>query len=459
MGCKHTFLARFLLTRTSCARALFFRTLLFQPFGSQSVFAQTTFLQTVALWTLFGWVGLAWSPAARAAGDDLQAVFQGMLALPDHADDADGNSIEITGLSGVAWLGDDRYVAAMDNSQYLVLFRLSLSQTGRPLAVDSLRVVKLSQRHDYEDVAPCPAPVARAMQRERRGARGLQGTVSGGVHGGGNPQEDEEFVLVCEEDTPAIRAFSLADGQMLDAVALPENLLTRRPNRGLESLALEPDGRFVWSANEEALPGDGPSAAEGNGTVVRLTRLPLPADQPPLPFDRLRSRREPPAAAAFQAAYRVDPPHSFVRVFPGQPLSGLSAIVALGRGQLLALERSGAPGLPPFASRIYLLDAGSAVDVSAVERDLAARKDAIVEKRLLWKDSLGINVEGLCLGPRLADGNRGLIAIADNGGIGTPNQVVGLALVAAAPAVEPAVLGAVAALVAIALLVGRLTSP
>jgi len=59
----------------------------------------------------------------------------------------------------------------------------------------------------------------------------------------------------------------------------------------------------------------------------------------------------------------------------------------------------------------------------------------------------------------LADGNRGLIAIADNGGIGTPNQLVGLALVTPAPAVKPAVLGLVAVLLAIAMVVGRLTSP
>jgi hypothetical protein len=148
-----------------------------------------------------------------------------------------------------------------------------------------------------------------------------------------------------------------------------------------------------------------------------------------------------------------------VRVFAGQPLSGLSALVALGEGRMLALERSGAPGLPPFASRIYLVDVGAAVDVSAVERDLASRREAVVEKRLLWTDSLGINLEGLCLGPLLADGNRGLVAVADNGGIGTPNQLVGLALVTPAPALKPAVLGAVAALLAIALIVGRLTSP
>jgi hypothetical protein len=94
-----------------------------------------------------------------------------------------------------------------------------------------------------------------------------------------------------------------------------------------------------------------------------------------------------------------------------------------------------------------------------VERDLAGRKEAVVEKKLLWSDSLGVNLEGLCLGPVLADGNRSLVAIADNGGIGTPNQLVGLALVSPPPAVRPGVLGAVAALVAIAVVVGRLTSP
>jgi len=133
--------------------------------------------------------------------------------------------------------------------------------------------------------------------------------------------------------------------------------------------------------------------------VVRLTRLQLPVAEQPLPYERLRSRREKPAVAAFQVAYRVEPPHAFLRVFAGQPLSGLAALVALGKGRLLTLERSGAPGLPPFASRIYLVNTAGAVDVSAVERDLAGRKEAVVEKQLLWSDSLGVNLEGLCLGP------------------------------------------------------------
>jgi len=368
-----------------------------------------------------------------------QVVLRGAISLPDFATDASGSKVVITGLSGIAWLGDDRYVAVMDNSQNLLLFRLSLTQAGKPLAVESLRIVTLSQRHDYEDVVPCPAAVAQALRRSRR----LDRPVEEG-------RQDDECVLVCEEDTPAIRGFSLADGEMVGAVPLPENLRSRRPNRGLESLAIEADGRFLWTANEEALPADGPPAAAGGGTVVRLTRLPLPGADP-------QDRDAPPAV--FQAAYAVDPVHQFVRVFPGQSLSGLSALVTLGRGRLLALERSGAAGLPPFNSRIYLVDAGAGVDVSAVEKDLATRKEAVLEKRLLWSDSLGINLEGLCLGPPLAGGNRALLAIADNGGLGTPSQLVGLEIVVPSAGVDPAVLGVVAALIAIAVLVGRLTSP
>jgi hypothetical protein len=360
--------------------------------------------------------------------------WRGSLTLPATAADAAGNAVPVTGLSGITWLGGDRYAAAMDNSRHVLLFRLTLSQTGKPLAVQDLRAVRLSQRHDFEDVAVCPPEVAEALERERRGGAGNAGDRA------------DQTVLLCEEDTPAVRAFSLTDGRMVGAVALPDNLLTRRPNRGLESLAVEPDGRFVWTANEEPLPTDGPPTAVAAPGIVRLTRLPLP-----MPGQS--------AAAILQLAYPVDAPHGFVRVFAGQPLSGLVALVALGGGRMLVLERSGAPGLPPFASRIYAVDVGGAQDVSLVDGDLARRAEVQLEKRLLWGDALGVNLEGLCLGPWLADGDRAMVAIADNGGLGTPNQLVGLALATPGVPVRPGLMAAVGALVAIALVVGRLTSP
>jgi len=344
---------------------------------------------------------------AQAADEPPAVIVRGTLALPERAVDGAGNDVVIAGLSGICRLGDDRYAAVMDNSDRLLLFRLALSADGKPLAVDDARVVTLAERHDYEDVVPCPADLAATLLRHR----------------GAEPAA-AAHVLVCEEDTPAIRCFSLADGRESGGVPLPVNLRGRRPNRGLEALAIDADGRFVWTANEEALPADGPPAAQGGGTVVRLTRIPLPA--PPGPA----AATGPPPARPFQAAYGVDPVHPFVPIFRGEPLSGVVALVPLEQGRLLVLERSGAPGLPPFSSRIYLADVAAAADVSAVDGDLSARGDALVVKRLLFRDSLGVNLEGLCAGPRLADGSLALVGVADNGGLGTPSQLVGLALAA-----------------------------
>lgn len=428
----------------------------------------TVWLWVVGIAFIF-FVNVAEGRVVRGADDVPRVVFQGSLALPERAPDAEGDDVVVTGLSGIAWLGDDRYVAVMDNSDHLILFRLTLSQAGKPLAVADLRVVTVSERHDYEDVIPCPPPVADALGRRPRSEPSAGGRSDDPADDAPTAAADDGpaagHVLLCEEDTPAIRGFSLADGNGIGVVPLPDNLHGRRPNRGLESLALDPGGRFVWTANEEALAADGPSAAKGGGTVVRLTRIPLPASPPAAVAS---PDAAPPDAAApgeegarrtLQIAYGVDPVHEFLPVFPGDPLSGVSALVALGDGRLLVLERSGAAGLPPFASRIYLVDVAAAIDVSAVERDLSTRKDALVAKRLLWSDSLGVNLEGLCSGPRLANGDVALVGVADNGGIGTPNQLVGLTLEAPAPRLDPAVLGAVAALVAVAIVVGRLTSP
>jgi hypothetical protein len=367
------------------------------------------------------------APAAAGADAPPSLEFAGSLRLPS----AVGPSgPELTGLSGIAWLGDDRYAAVMDNSDRLLLFRLAVGPTGVPEAASDLRLVTLGERHDYEDVSPCPPALARRIAN-RRGERGdrVPATV----------------LLVCEEDTPAIRAIDADSGDLLGIVPIPPRFSQRRPNRGLESVAVEPDGRCIWTATEEALPGDGPAAAEGRGTVVRIARIPVP------------DTADAPAAAEF--AYAVDPPHAFARVIAGDPLAGLVALASLGEGRLLVLERAAGPGLPPFESRITLVDTAAGRDVSALEGGLASRPaDHLVPARL-WKDTLGCNLEGLCLGPALADGRRLLVGVADNGGLGTPTQLVTLRFREGPAPIEAAALGLAAAVAGTALLALRLTSP
>ena len=157
--------------------------------------------------------------------------------------------------------------------------------------------------------------------------------------------------------------------------------------------------------------------------------------------------------------HRCYPPHAFARLLAGEPLAGLVALVPLGGGRLLALERAAGPGLPPFESRITLIDTAAGRDISEREGGLANRPDDHLPTIRLWKDALGCNLEGLCLGPQLADGCRALVGVADNGGLGTPTQLVTLRFRQGPTPIDASALGLAAALAGTALLALRLTSP
>ena len=345
--------------------------------------------------------------AAPLGAAEARVEMLGRMSFPDQAAGTEPKPLVITGLSGVAWLGDTAWAAAMDNSDRLVTFTLELSAKGAPTAVTDVQTVRLEARHDYEDLAVCPPELARRITRRF--------TAKGRTDPG-------PCLLLCEEDTPAIRGAALADGRLVGLMPIPDVLKSRRPNRGLEALTVEPDGSCIWTANEEALTLDGPAPSATTGTVVRLVAIPIPT--------AAGTAATGTAAGATadnnsrQVAYRVDPPHEFVEFLKGESFSGVVALVALGKGRLLVLERSAARGLPPLENRIYYVDTVGAPDATGVERDLAARPELFVKKQLLWKDALGCNLEGLALGPALPGGARSLVAIADNGGIGTPTQLV-----------------------------------
>ncbi|MFM8952889.1 MAG: esterase-like activity of phytase family protein [Planctomycetaceae bacterium] len=337
-------------------------------------------------------------PAARseeAAGFRLEQM--GTLRLPADVETGGGTPMPLTGVSGLAWLGDDRWVAAIDNSDKLATFRLALGPEGEPTGVSEVAVRPLQHRHDYEDVALCPPHLEAA----------LAATVAAQP-----PVPPPPWLLLCEEDTPALRVVAFTAGRELGRIGIPAMLQSRRPNRGLEAVAVDAEGDCVWTATEEALPADGPAAAETGGTVVRLTRIPITESPAAAPTTR-------------QFGYAVDPPHAAVRPVPGDSLSGVVAIVAVGHERLLVLERSFAAGLPPFESRIYLVDSRGAPDVAGVAGGLAARPAASrVAKQLLWKAAVGVNLEGLAAGPTLAERGRAVVAIADNGGTNVPTLLV-----------------------------------
>jgi hypothetical protein len=267
-------------------------------------------------------------------------------------------------LSGITWVEGTRYLAVSDRDPMLYPLTIELNaQTGAIARATLGRGVPLAGSRDLEGIA---------VDRTR-------GTV-----------------LVSDEDGPAIREYDPNSGALIRSLSLPAVFKQARNNLSLESLSFSPDGRALWTANEEALAIDGPRASDTTGSIVRLQR-----------FDR-EFRPD------GQWAYRTDPALGVVRRGARDlESSGVSDLVALPGGGLLVLERAfGAGG---FRNRVYEVDFHAATDVGA-RASLAAMDDVAVGKRLLWEHAFfDINYEGAALGPPLAGGGWSLVLIADDG--------------------------------------------
>jgi len=263
-------------------------------------------------------------------------------------------------LSGLTWAGGERFYAVSDDGGRLVRLRIAVdagSGAIRSASVDG--ALALAQARDLEGVA--------------MGA-------------------DDGSVFVTDEIGPAVREYRRADGRLLRGATIPAPFDAMRYNLGFESLARDAHGA-LWTANEDALAVDGPTSSSAAGSLVRLQR-----------FDR-------------QLRPDGQWPYALDAVGSAMPIAGrgtgLSELVALPDGRLLALERSlGNSGL---RIRLYAVDVSEATDVRGLPSLVGARI-VPARKHLLWERSaLGENLEGAALGATLADGSRSLLLVSDDG--------------------------------------------
>ncbi len=303
-------------------------------------------------------------------------------------------------LSGIVWIGGEEYLAVGDD--HACIHRLTIridGETGRVLGVQFGTPVRLLD----QDGAPIPDTL---MGADREGI-----TVSSG----------DSSVWISNEHTgrdggrSSIAKHRLRDGRMTRLIEATSGAMLgvfarQRPNAGLEALTRSADGKEIWTANEAPLTIDGDLATASTGGVVRLQK-----------FD---GEMRPVA----QYPYRVDP---YIAEITSPPfltalkeVSGLSELLGLPGGRLLALERSFAgdtTGTANLRIRIYDVELAGATDVSRgkLVEGLAGRAYTPAKKRLLWGDNFGLtnsNFEGMTLGPTLANGERLLLLIADNNG-------------------------------------------
>jgi hypothetical protein len=282
-------------------------------------------------------------------------------------------------LSGVTYLGQtesglERFATVQDADNRIVMVDLSFSANGTILSASAVDELALNVSADYEGIAFTGAA--------------------------------RNSVFVSEETTPGVHEHSLETGARLQTVLMPSVFQMDRGNRGFESLTRAADGT-MWTANEEALVPDGPASTPSAGTVVRLQKL-------------VDDNESVVAGPAF--AYLADAIHAGSG--GSNDRSGVADLVVLPDGSLLTLERSAAIAFPVFRSRIYEVDWAAATDISSggFADGLIGESYVPADKSLLWSGQAGTfingNLEGLTLGPRLANGKWPLVGVIDNDGSG-----------------------------------------
>lgn len=234
--------------------------------------------------------------------------------------------------------------------------------------------------------------------------------------------------LVSDEYGPTVAEINRA-GQLVRRFDVPANLVPkvggtvnynaapgtaagsltsgREGNRGLEGLAISPDGKFAYAMLQNGTIEDGTAtgpSAFTRGIYTRIVKYDVETGKP-----------------VAQYAYRLD------SVSQGR---GISSIVALGNDKFLVLERNNrgigvGATLASADKAVYEIDLAGAVDVSNVNLPVTGNFAGAVTKvaKVLDLDANTLAAlgnkspekwEGLAIGPQLADGSFLILAGTDN---------------------------------------------
>jgi hypothetical protein len=225
-------------------------------------------------------------------------------------------------------------------------------------------------------------------------------------------------LLVSDEYGPSVKEFSRS-GELLRSFTTPANLVPRnagsgvpnfagdagntagkRTNRGLEGLAISPDGKFAYAMLQSAMLDEG----GGSGVLSRIVKFDIAS-----------------GLAVAQYAYEMK------RSGQGQ---GTSALVAINDTEFYVIERNnrGVGIGAEFATadkEVFRINLRGASDVSAMDLDAPGAVFTKVQKsaRILDLDANTLAAlgnkspekwEGLAIGPRLNNGSYLLLAGSDN---------------------------------------------
>ncbi|MDI2089835.1 esterase-like activity of phytase family protein [Commensalibacter sp. TBRC 16381] len=209
------------------------------------------------------------------------------------------------------------------------------------------------------------------------------------------------FWVTTEETVPSIYHYH-ADGTYTKSEKVPDNIKTAsQPSKNLKGSTFTPDGSYFVSLER--------NLTKDQTGYTRITKFNIDGD------------------VIAQYAYYTDRPSTV-----GATSNGISEILAIDNDRLLVLERGYNDQQDPLTGqsvtrvRIYEIDLNHAQNVMNIS-NLTSDNTTLVDKTLVF-DSMspsinGLlntsenrfdNIEGMALGPKLADGRDTLVLVSDN---------------------------------------------
>jgi hypothetical protein len=362
--------------------------------SSQFQRSRRTLMRAAGAACVIGVTGCISRPAVQPPAGPRALHLLGEAILPNALQFKD------TTVGGLSALDHDpasgRWVALSDDRSELEparFYTLRVEVSERGLRVEPLDVATLRQANGQ----PFPP---RKNGGEVVDPEGLR-ILPGGQRVLWTSEGDEPV-----NQSPALREARI-DGSHMRTFAVPAMLQFGRPGTGpranqtFEGLALTPDARTAWVAMETALLQDGPEPGVGRpGGPCRFTA-----------FDVASGR------AVRQIAYLPDGIPQPPTIPGGYADNGVSEILMRDADRMLVLERAYSMGAGN-SLRLYEIDTRAGSDTLAME-ELENGNHRAAPKRLVADFShLGLsrldNTEGMCWGPRLANGRRTLVFVSDD---------------------------------------------
>ncbi len=269
--------------------------------------------------------------------------------------------------SGIAWIGGNRYAIVNDKSPSAGFYLMTIE-------TDSLTGELLSVKADTFMTS-------------------------------GKPNRDEEGICY-RPQTETIFISGEADNQVLEytldgketgrRLAIPEVFGTAYENRGLEALTYHAGTHRFWITSESTLKADGklPSLKNQTPNLLRLQSF----------GDDLLPKE--------QYWYRGDTVH--VNKRKGSLLTSVSALAALDDGRLVVLERMVLIPKKKVGAysdvKLYLVNPSQHQSGDTLTKTQLA---TFRTKMNLKRRNFAI-YEGICVGPKLADGRQILVLVSDS---------------------------------------------